>query len=108
MFANIRLLILIPLLSALSISAGATVAADIEDATCEQTGPGSYRINFHASPDSGAVEIFASSRPDRIDSTRAVATSRTTTKTLATVSVPVRTGRVYFHLKPRNGPVRVV
>ena len=105
MFPKIRLMLLILLLCALSISAGAAVAADIEDATCEQTGPSSYRINFHASSDTGPVEIFASSRPDWIDSTKAVATVRTTS---ATVSVPGRTGRVYFHLKPRNGLVRVV
>jgi hypothetical protein len=43
-------MLLILLLSALSISAGASIAADIKDATCEQIGPSSYRINFHASP----------------------------------------------------------
>ena len=105
MFANIHLMLLILLLSTLLISAGVTVAADIEDATCDQVGPGSYRINFHASSDAGPVEIFASSWPDRIDSPKAVATVRSTP---ATVSVPRRTGRVYFHLKPANGPVRVV
>jgi protein-tyrosine phosphatase len=103
--ANIRLILMMLLLSASSISAGAAAAAGIEEASCEQTGPSSYRINFHASSDALPVEVFASSRPDRIDSTRVVATIRNTP---ATVSVPGRICRVYFHLKPKNGGVVVV
>jgi len=80
------------------------LAAGIENATCEQTGPAKYRIDF-ANSDSGPVRIYASSSPDRIDSSEPVATVKSAP---ADVTVTGRTGRVYFHLKPAHGPVRVV
>jgi protein-tyrosine phosphatase len=77
----------------------------IENPTCELIHPGIYRLDFQTSPDAGAVEVFASSRPDRIDSDKPLITIR---KTPAEVPVTGRPGRVYFHLKPATGAVRVV
>ena len=77
----------------------------IENASCERVNLAEYTINFRSSPDAGAVEVFASSRPDRIDSTKPVAIIRNTP---ANVSAPGFAGRIYFHLKPASGPARVV
>ena len=52
---------------------------------------------FQASPGATPVEVFASSRADRIDSAKAVFTIRSPP---ADVSVSSLSGRVYFHLKP--------
>ena len=48
------------------------VASGVENPTCEQIGPNTYRIEFQPTANSGAVEVFASSRPDRIDSEKPV------------------------------------
>jgi len=77
----------------------------IEKPTCEPVGSGVYRIDFQASPGATPVEVFASSRPDRIDSAKAVLTIR---RAPVDVSVPDRSGRVYFHLKPAVGATRIV
>ena len=77
----------------------------IENPTCELIRLGTYRLDFQVSSDAGPVEVFVSSRPDRIDSEKAVLTIR---KTPAEVSIPGRTGRIYFHLKPASGTTRVV
>jgi protein-tyrosine phosphatase len=87
------------------LAAGTAVAAGVENPTCERVGPDRYRIDYQATPDTGAVEVFASSRADRIDSPQAVLTIR---QPPAEISLPGRTGRVYFHLKPVSGPARVV
>jgi protein-tyrosine phosphatase len=84
---------------------GAVAATGIENPTCELVSPGVYRLDFQASPDAGPVEVFASSRPDRIDSPRPLLTIR---KAPAEVSISGRTGRIYFHLKPASGATRVV
>jgi protein-tyrosine phosphatase len=84
---------------------GSPGAASIDNPTCELIAPGVYRLDFQASPGSSLVEVFASSRPDRIDSDKPLLTIR---KTPAEVSVPGRSGRVYFHLKPASGLTRVV
>src|SRR5437588_8077047 len=84
---------------------GSMVATGIENPTCELVGPGIYRIDFQASPAAGPVEVFASSRPDLIDSPKPLLTIR---KTPAEVSVLGHTGRIYFHLKPTSGATRVV
>ena len=68
-------------------------------------GPGVYRVDFQASPGATPVEVFASSRADRIDSAKAVFTIRSPP---ADVSVSSLSGRVYFHLKPAAGATRVV
>src|SRR5207302_9434642 len=86
--------------------AAAYAAVDcIENPTCELISPGVYRLDYQASSEAGGVEVFASSRPDRIDSAKPVLTIR---KTPAEVSIPGQTGRIYFHLKPASGPTRVV
>jgi protein-tyrosine phosphatase len=79
--------------------------ASIENPTCELIAPGVYRLDFQASPGAGPVEVFASTFPDRIDSDKPLLTIR---KTPADVSVPGRSGRIYFHLKPSSGLTRVV
>lgn len=79
-------------------------AATIDSAACEQTGPASYRLDFRVTDD-GPVTVYASSSADRIDNPKPIAVLR---KSPAEVSVPGRSGRVYFHLKPQNGPTRVV
>ena len=79
-------------------------SAGVENAVCEQTGPASYRLSFEATGDS-PVRVYASSSAGRVDTRQPVAVLR---KSPADVSVPVRSGRVYFHLRPENGPTRVV
>jgi protein-tyrosine phosphatase len=83
----------------------ALAAAGIEDPTCHLIGRDLYRIDYRASPDAGPVEVFASSRPDLIDSPKALLAIR---KTPADISLPGRPGRIYFHLKPASGQTRVV
>ena len=82
---------------------GSVVATGIENPTCELVGLGVYRIDFQASPDAGPVEVFASSRADRIDSAKLTIRSAP-----AEVLISARTSRIYFHLKPASGTTRVV
>jgi protein-tyrosine phosphatase len=49
--------------------------------------------------------VFASSRPDHIDSDKPVAIVRTPP---VTISVPEHSGRIYFHLKSSSSATRVV
>src|ERR1700730_11481217 len=77
----------------------------VENPTCEQIGPNTYRIEFQTTANTGAVEVLARSRPDRIDSEKPVGILR---KATGTISVPDRSGRVYFHLRSSNGAIRVV
>ncbi len=77
----------------------------IDSPTCELLAPGKYRIDFHSTPDAQPVEVFASSRPDRIDSQTPLLTIR---KPPEEIQVPDKSARIYFHLKPVSGPVRVV
>jgi protein-tyrosine phosphatase len=104
-----RLFIALPVLSAVSVLvlvAFSSVAdTSIENPTCEMVGPGVYRIDFQASPGTAPVEVFASSLPERIDSSKAVLTIH---RAPADVSIPDRSGRIYFHLKPAAGGTRVV
>ena len=86
------------------VAATAAPAATVENLGCDQIGPASYRLTFQLSGD-GPVMVYASSSPDRIDARKSVALIR---KSPAEVSVPAAAGRVYFHLKPDNGPTRVV
>src|SRR2546421_3618615 len=87
------------------LAAAYAAVGGIENPTCELINPGVYRLDYQASSQAGGVEVFASSRPDRIDSAKPVLTIR---KTPAEVSIPGQTGRIYFHLKPALGPTRVV
>src|SRR2546429_9960137 len=82
---------------------GSVAATGIENPTCELVSPGVYRLDFQASPEAGPVEVFASSRPDRIDSPRPLLTIR---KAPAVVSSSGRPGRVYFLPKPPSGATR--
>jgi protein-tyrosine phosphatase len=79
-------------------------ASDIQNAVCEQTGENSYRITFDDASATNEVAIFASSRPDRLVSKKPLVKVQMSPVEL---SVP-GTGRIYFHLKPKNGRVRVV
>jgi protein-tyrosine phosphatase len=79
--------------------------SNIENPTCDLVVPGTYRINFQAGPDAWPIEVFASSRPDRIDSPRPVQTIRSVP---IDISIPKRLGRVYFHLKSASGAILVV
>jgi protein-tyrosine phosphatase len=81
------------------------VTGSVESPTCEQIGPNTYRIEFQPTANTGAVEVFASSRPDRIDSEKPVGILREAT---GNISVPERAGRIYFHLRSSNGAIRVV
>src|SRR5437773_10356827 len=100
---------MVPLLAAGSVLAllafSSAAGTGIENPTCEMPGPGVYRIDFQASPSAMPVEVFASSRPDRIDSAKAVLIIRSAP---AEVAVPDRSRRVYFHLKPAAGATRIV
>jgi hypothetical protein len=93
------------LLAPVLLTVSAQGAAGIENPTCELVATGLYRLDYQSSPGTGAVEVFASSRPDRIDSADSILTMK---RTSAEVSVAGRSGRVYFHLKPASGPTRVV
>jgi protein-tyrosine phosphatase len=77
----------------------------IENPTCELSGSGVYTINFQSARDVGPVDVLASSRPDRIDSTKPVAIIR---KAPADIAAPARFGRIYFHLRSPSGATRVV
>src|SRR5580704_15217038 len=83
---------------------GSVVAAGIENPTCELLRSSVYRLDFITLPGTGPIEVFASSRPDQIDSPKLLTIRRTP----AEVSVPDIPGRVYFHLKPAAGTTRVV
>jgi protein-tyrosine phosphatase len=99
-------LVLLTVTATLTLRAVSSAAAvGIENPTCELISPGVYRLDYQASPGSGAVQVFTSSRPDRIDSGKPLLTIR---QTPAEVPVPERSGRIYFHLKPASGPTRVV
>src|SRR6266403_2222364 len=100
-----RPLLLVAITSCSMLAAASTAVSGIENPTCELISPGVYLLDYQASSESGGVEVFASSRPDRIDSAKPVLTIR---KTPAEVSIPGQTGRIYFHLKPALGPTRVV
>src|SRR6184192_2302589 len=75
---------MVPLFAAGSVLAllafSSAAGTGIENPTCEMAGPGVYRIDFQASPSAMTVEV----------------------------SVPDRSGRVYFHLKPAAGATRIV
>jgi protein-tyrosine phosphatase len=80
-------------------------ARGIENPTCVESSPGTYRIEFDATPGTGAVAVYASSSADRLDSQEPQVKN-------ATSPVELHFGdgsrRVYFHLKPASGPERVV
>src|ERR1700730_16288120 len=77
----------------------------IENPSCELISSGVYTINFQSARDVGPVEVFASSRPDRIDSAMPLTILR---KVPADIHVPDRSGRIYFHLRSPSGAIRVV
>ncbi len=54
------------------------VGTRIENATCELIRAGAYRIDYHAAPDAGVVEVFVSSYPDCLDSAKPVLRIRRT------------------------------
>ena len=78
--------------------------AAVDNPICEKTGQSSYRISFDLSGPNERVSIFASSRSDRIDTAKPLAIATASPVEVTTES----TGRIYFHLQPRNGPSRVV
>ena len=80
-------------------------ANGIENATCEQTGPSAYRLYFQAPQEAGPVSIYVSAHPDQIDSAKPILVA---SNGPVEVTVPATSGRVYFHLKPKSGPTRVV
>jgi protein-tyrosine phosphatase len=78
--------------------------AAVDNPVCDKTGPNTYKIAFELSGKNEQVAIYASSRADRIDSAKPLARA-----TASPVQVMAdQPGRVYFHLKPRSGPTRVV
>jgi protein-tyrosine phosphatase len=79
-------------------------ASEIENAVCEQTGDNSYRISFDGVSAINEVAVYASSRPDRLTSKKPLVKVQ---QSPVELTVP-GTGRIYFHLKPKNGKVRVV
>jgi protein-tyrosine phosphatase len=99
------LMALAPTAAALLAALGSVGVTGIENPTCESVGAGVYRVNYQAAPGAGPVQVFASSRPDRIDSAKPLLTVQ---KAPADVFVPGASGRVYFHLKPASGGTRVV
>jgi protein-tyrosine phosphatase len=90
------------ILSALCL-VSARLFAGLDQTITESTAPDTYRITFAATPDTGPIAIFASSRADRIDTAQPLAANATSPVTVKAPSAQ----RVYFHLKPANGPTRV-
>ncbi len=78
--------------------------AAVDNPVAEKTGPTTYKISFAVSGKNEQISIYASNSPDRIDS-NAVLAKAVASPLQVTADRP---GRVYFHLKPRNGPTRVV
>jgi len=77
----------------------------VDNPTCERVGPGTYRIDFQFAGDRKDIEVFASARPDRIDSALPLTIIR---EVPADIHVPDRSGRIYFHLRAPSGATRVV
>jgi protein-tyrosine phosphatase len=86
------------------LAARLACAAAIENPECVQTGTNSFRITFDGASAKNEVVIYASPRTDRIVSKTPVAKTKSSPVDV-TVKEP---GRVYFHLKPKTGPTRVV
>lgn len=84
-------------------TSGATTALD--QLACEEVQPGTYRLSFPVAANAVAVSVFASSRPDRIDTSVPVATISHAPIDLTIAGAP---RRVYFHLKNGAGETRVV
>ena len=63
-----------------------------------------YELTFTAAPDAGPVAVYASASPSIIGLSPPLLVARSSPVVLA----PRERGRVYFHLKPTLGPVRVV
>src|SRR5579863_1358465 len=104
--ASILALVLFPVSATLTLRVvGWPAATGIENPTCELIAPGVYRIDYQSSSGASPVQVFASSRPDRIDYEKPLVTIQ---RTPAEVSVPGSSGRIYFHLKPASGTTRVV
>jgi protein-tyrosine phosphatase len=102
---SIICLLLVTAARPLPCSAMGLPGAYIQDPTCDLIGRETYRLDYRVSGEAGAVEVWVSSRADRIDSARPVLEIQ---QPPAEVSVAGRPGRVYFHLKPAVGAVRVV
>jgi protein-tyrosine phosphatase len=77
--------------------------AVITAASVEQLDARTYQIEYEAEA-AGDVAVFASTSPDALTSASPVASTRTSP---VRVSLPDHTRRVYFHLKPVDGRVRV-
>jgi protein-tyrosine phosphatase len=84
------------------------LAAGIEQAKVEQTGPGSYSIQLQASQDAYPIAIYFNSDPGPSESGKLAATAAHPANEPIVVNLPAESGRVYFHLKPRLGAARVV
>ena len=89
---------------ALALAALAPAARGMDRLSCEKTGDHVYRISFAAVAKDGEIAIYASARADRIDSKTPVAKTRTSPVDVTAAG----DGRIYFHLKPKSGPTRVV
>jgi protein-tyrosine phosphatase len=92
----------------LLFACSAVFAATVENAKVELTGSGSYTISFQASPGAFPVTIYTSAKPDQSDAGKPVATALTSANVPVRVDLPAGSARIYFHLKPRSGPARVV
>src|SRR6202790_106542 len=97
--------VLLAITGILAYARTSVAVSGVENPTCELNSSGLYTINFQSAPGVGPVEVFASSRPDRIDSTKPVGIIR---KAPADVSAPERSSRIYFHLRSPSGATRVV
>ena len=91
--------------SALLLLTAGAAAAGISNPVCEIVRPGVYRIRYEAAPGGEAVQIFASSRADRIDTPAPLVTVH---QSPVEVSAQDCGARVYFHLRPAAGIPRVV
>jgi protein-tyrosine phosphatase len=90
-------------LSLLLLAAVPLAAAGIENLRCEPAAAGAYRIAFDAPPGAFPIRLYAGTDPGRLPPRPMLLVRQSPVE----VALPGQSGRVYFHLKPAKGPVRV-
>jgi protein-tyrosine phosphatase len=85
-----------------------STAAVIEGAKVEQTGTGTYSIQFQTQPEAFPVEVYASSESGLFGSRELVTNVAKPADIPVVIKLPAASGRVYFHLKPKSGAERTV
>ena len=85
-----------------------SIAAVIDGAKVEQTGTGTFSIQFQTQSEAFPVEVYASSESGPSGSRKLLASVAEPAGIPVVVKLPAESGRVYFHLKPKSGTERTV